>query len=181
MTSDTQGDTTFYWTISLQNQPILQLFGDVCKAFGFPESDDTISGVRHKIWEDKGMFLLYPSNRKQKENADVIIVCTREKTRDIILEILSRMAEKKEENIMMHRSARLILRVLREKARGLTTTEIQTEVLLASKTVNHALRDLVSAGLVIKRADLSDMRRPKFYHVAVYDHLMVLQKIQGGE
>ena len=72
---------------------------------------------------------------------------------------------------MMLKSSKLILRILREKGRGLTTAEIQTEVILAKRTVNHALKDLVSAGLVIKRSNLLDMRRPKFYHAAVYDHL----------
>ena len=169
MTTDTQTNPDFYWTTSQQNLPIIRLFGEVCKTFGFPESDDTISGVRHKIWESRGLYYHYQASREKKDYADVIIVCTKEKTRDIILEILSIMREK---NIMMPKSAIIILRILKEKGKGLTTSEIRNEVILANRTVNNALRDLMSAGLVVKRADLMDMRRPKYYHASVYDHLM---------
>ncbi|MBY8998934.1 MAG: hypothetical protein KGD60_14500 [Candidatus Thorarchaeota archaeon] len=99
MTTDTQVDTNFYWTVSLQNLPILLFFGEVCKTFGFPESYDTrdsIPGMRHEVWENRGLYFTYLDNRRQKENADVIIVCTKEETRDGILRVLSRMAKKRE-------------------------------------------------------------------------------------
>lgn len=99
MTTDTQAVTNFYWMASLQNLPILHFFGEVCKVFGFPKSCDTrdaIPGMRHEVWEDRGLYFTYLSNREQKDHADVIIVCTKEETRDSILGVLSRMAKKRE-------------------------------------------------------------------------------------
>ncbi|MBY8999009.1 MAG: hypothetical protein KGD60_14880 [Candidatus Thorarchaeota archaeon] len=98
MTTDIQSDTDFYWTTSLQNLPILCFFGEVCRIFGLAESydiDQESHIMRHKVWETRGLYYHYQVNREKKAHADVIIVCTREETRDIILEILFRMAEKR--------------------------------------------------------------------------------------
>ena len=100
MTTDTQVDTNFYWMASLQNLPILLFFGEICKAFGFPGSYNnrhTIPGMIQEVWEDRGLYYHYMDNREQKDHADVIIVCTREETRDSILRVLSRMAKKRQQ------------------------------------------------------------------------------------
>lgn len=92
-------DPTFFWMASLQDLPILHFFGEVCKVFGFPESYDTrdaIPGMRHEVWETRGLYFTYLDNREQKENADVIIVCTKEETKDSILRVLSRVAKKRQ-------------------------------------------------------------------------------------
>ena len=99
MTTDIQVDNNFYWTVSLHNLPILLFFGEVCKVFGFPGSYNTrhtIPGMVQEVWEDRGLYYHYQTNRDQKERADVIIVCTREETKDSILGVLSRMAKKRE-------------------------------------------------------------------------------------
>ena len=100
MTTEIQTNTDFRWEIGLHNLPILLFFGEVCKTFGFPSSYDIrhdTSGFIQEVWEHRGLYYYYPDlkNRKNKNHADVNIVCTKEETRDIILEILSGMAEKR--------------------------------------------------------------------------------------
>lgn len=77
----------------------------------------------------------------------------------------------------MRRSSKLILEILKEKGKGLKALQIQSETVLAGRTVSLALRDLISAGLVIKKYDLLDMKSPKYYYVPVYERLLIKREI----